>query len=205
MSGRSIRAGRVLCAVLTMTITGSDAFAQGAESLLLRSRHVVRDYADAVDPAFTFNAAPAAGLSVEAAMPCRLLAQIQFRPLLDQLWSSSPTFRQQCRRLAGAKALVLMRSVSAKETPWSAESQIGVQANGRVVARMSVREGRESAEIVAHELEHVIERLDGVHLAHDALRAGSGTTLFGGAYETRRATEAGRQAAKETRPRRDAK
>ena len=202
MSARSIRAASVLCAVLTMTIAGSSAFAQGPDSLLLRGRNIVGGYADAVDPAFTFNAAPGAALSAEAAMPCRLLAQIQFRPLLEELWSRSPTFRKQCRRLASANALVLMQSVSSKETPWNAESRIGLLADGRLVARVRVRHGRESAEILAHELEHVVERLDGVHLALDALRAASGTTLSGGAFETRRATEAGRRAAKEIRPRR---
>jgi hypothetical protein len=117
--------------------------------------------------------------------------------MLDELWSRSPTFRQQCRRLASAKALVLMQSVSAKETPWNAESRIGVLANGHVMARMRVRDGRESLEIIAHELEHVLERIDGINLALDSTRSGSGTTLSGGAYETRRATAAGRRVAKE--------
>ena len=65
--------------------------------------------------------------------------------------------------------------------------------DGRVVARVRVRHGRESVEVIAHELEHVLERIDGVQLALDALRRGSSTTLAGGAYETRRATDAGRR------------
>jgi hypothetical protein len=171
--------------------------AQNATPLLLRGRHIVRGYADAVDPSFTFDASTIAGVSTTAAMPCRLLGHARFQSMLDELWSRSPTFRQQCRRLASAKALVLMQSVSAKETPWNAESRIGVLANGHVMARMRVRDGRESLEIIAHELEHVLERIDGINLALDSTRSGSGTTLSGGAYETRRATAAGRRVAKE--------
>jgi hypothetical protein len=74
-----------------------------------------------------------------------------------------------------------------------------VLEDGRVMARVRVRVGRESVEVIAHELEHVLERIDGVQLALEAMRPGSGTTLAGGAYETRRATEAGRQVAKELR------
>jgi hypothetical protein len=65
------------------------------------------------------------------------------------------------------------------------------------MARVRVRDGRESVAVIAHELEHVLERIDGVSLALEALRPGSGTTLAGGAYETRRATRAGEQVAEE--------
>ena len=132
-------------------------------------------------------------------MPCRLLAHAHLRPLLEQLWAGSVTFRQQCRRLAGAHALVRCKAPSADETVWNAESRIGVLGNGRgrgAGARpLRPRERRGHR----HELEHVLERIDGVQLPLDAFRRGSGTTLYGGAYETRRATDAGRQVAKEVR------
>jgi hypothetical protein len=82
-------------------------------------------------------------------------------------------------------------------TPWDAESRLATLADGRVMARVRVRDGRESVAVIAHELEHVLERIDGVSLALEALRPGSGTTLAGGAYETRRATRAGEQVAEE--------
>jgi hypothetical protein len=197
MSARSNRVACVLGAIIVVSGLGSDVAAQSAIPRLLRGRHLVQGYADAVDPSFTFNASSIAAASASAAMPCHLRAQVRFHALLDDLWSRSPTFRQQCRRLAGANALVVMQSASAKETPWSAESRIGVLANGRVMARMRVRDGRESVEVIAHELEHVLERIDGVNLALDSARGGSGTSLSGGAYETRRATAAGRLVAKE--------
>ena len=205
MPVRSTAAAWMLCAAVSST-TGSTAVAQGVDPLPIAGRRLVQSYTGAVDPSFPRLAAPWSLVDGPPAMPCRLLAHAHLRPLLEQLWSRSVTFRSQCRRLAGADAVVLLQGASAEETVWDAESRIGVLGNGRVLARVRVRTGRESVEVIAHELEHVLERIDGVHLLLDAARRGSGTTIAGGAYETRRATEAGRQVAKEvrrTKPRRE--
>jgi len=197
MPVRSTAAAWMLCAAVSCTL-GVTAFAQSIDPLPITGRPVVQSYTATVDPAYTLAASWSLS-DVPTALPCRVLAQGRLRPLLDELWARSVTFRQQCRRLAGAHALVLLQGASADETVWTAESRIGVQGDGHVVARVRVRFGRESVEVIAHELEHVLERLDGVQLPLDALRPGSGTTLYGGAYETRRATDAGRQVAKEVR------
>ncbi|MEO5818889.1 MAG: hypothetical protein ABIT71_00165 [Vicinamibacteraceae bacterium] len=198
MSVRSTVAAWLLCATVSSTF-GSSALAQGSDPLPIAGRRLVQNYTEAVDPSFTRLGATWPAIGVPPALPCRVLAHAHLRPLLDELWSRSTTFRLQCRRLAGARAVVLLQGASAGETVWDAESRIGLLDDGRVAARVRVRAGRESVEVIAHELEHVLERIDGVHLALDALRRGSGTTLADGAYETRRATEAGRQAAKEVR------
>ena len=198
MPVRSTAAAWMLCAAVSST-TGSAAIAQGIDPLPIAGRRLVPNYTEAVDPSFTRLAAPWSLGDVPPALPCQLLAHAHLRPFLEQLWSRSTTFRQQCRRLAGAHALVVLQGASAEETVWDAESRIGVLGNGRILARVRVRTGRESVEVIAHELEHVLERIDGVQLPLDAMRRGSGTTLAGGAYETRRATDAGRQVAKEVR------
>ena len=174
MSVRSTIAAWMLCAAVS-TITGSTAVAQGIDPLPIAGRRLVPNYTEAVDPAFARLAAPWSLGEVPPVLPCRVLAHAHLRPLLEQLWSRSLTFRLQCRRLAGAQALVLLQGASADETVWDAESRIGVLANGRVMARVRVRVGRESVEVIAHELEHVLERIDGVQLPLDALRRGSGT------------------------------
>jgi len=197
MPVRSTAAAWMLCAAVSCTM-GSPAFAQGPDPLPLSGHRVVASYTSVVDPSLTRLGASWT-VFVPPVLPCHLLAHESLRPLLDELWSRSATFRTQCRRLASAHAVVLLHTATAKETPWNAESRIGVLSNGRVMARVRVRAGRESVEVIAHELEHVLERIDGVQLALDAARPGTGTTLAGGAFETRRATDAGRRAAKEVK------
>jgi len=197
MPARSAATAWMVCAALFIT-TGSPVLAQGTDTRPLAGRHVVPSYSNAVDPSLTSLGASWTMVAPRV-LPCHLVAHAHLRPLLEELWSHSVTFRAQCRRLAGAGAVVVLHGASAKETPWNAESLIGVSSTGRVTARVRVRTGRESVELIAHELEHVLERIDGVQLALDAARPGSGTTLAGGAFETRRATDAGRRAAKEVK------
>ena len=197
MPVRSTAAAWMLCAAVSCSM-GATAAAQGIDPLPITGRRVVQNYTAAVDPSYTLAASWSLS-DLPTAMPCRVVAQGHLRVLLEELWSRSVTFRQQCRRLAGARAMVLLQGASASETVWNAESRIGRLGDGRVMARVRVRTGRESVEVIAHELEHVLERVDGVQFALDALRRGSGTTIAGGAFETRRATEAGRTVAKEVR------
>ena len=198
MPVRSTAVAWLLCAALTAT-QGSTALAQDTDPLPIVGRRLMPSYTEAVDPSFTRVAPPSSTVGVPPALPCRLLAHAHLRPLLDDLWTRSATFRLQCRRLAAARAVVLLQGTQPEHTHWDAESRIGRLASGQVMARVRVRVGRESVEVIGHELEHVLERIDGVHLALDAARRGSGTTVAGGAYETRRATEAGRRVAKEVR------
>ena len=150
-----------------------------------------------LDPGFT-AAAPAV-TGAPAALPCRVLVQKHLLPLVDEGWMRSATFRRQCRRLAEAGATVLLQGAATGQSRWDGESRIGVLADGHVMARVRVRRGRESVEVIAHELEHVLERVDGVHPAFGAASAGSGATVAGGAYETKRAQQAGRKVAAEVR------
>jgi hypothetical protein len=138
------------------------------------------------------------GAVTSPVLPCRVLAQARLQPIVEASWAGSPTFRKQCLALAQAGAVVLLQIDSVEQTRWAAESRIGRLPSGRVMARVRVRDGRESPEVVGHELEHVLERIEGRHPALDP-----GGTSAGGAYETRRAQRAGRQVAEEvakTRP-----
>lgn len=198
MPVRSMAAAWMLCAAVSSTM-GATAVAQGTEPRPLAGRILVQSHTYAVDPTSLRLGATWSAVAVPPLLPCRLLAHAHLQPLVDDLWLRSATFRVQCRRLAGAQAVVLLQGASAEGTSWDAESRIGRLGDGRVLARVRVRAGRESVEVIAHELEHVLERIDGVQLALDAARRGSGTTIAGGAYETRRATDAGRRVAKEVR------
>jgi len=194
-------AGAWLLSVAVLYGPRSPAAAQGADPLPIASRRVVQSYTTVVDASFTRLAAPWSMVGVPA-LPCRVLAQAHLRPLLDELWALSVTFRQQCRRLAGARAVVLLQGASAAETVWNAESRIGLQADGGVMARVRVRLGRESVELIAHELEHVLEQLDDVDLHALAAVPTSGVRRCDcgkETFETIRAARAGLAAAAEVR------
>ena len=65
------------------------------------------------------------------------------------------------------------------------------------LALVRVRRGRHIVEIIAHELEHVLERVDGINYLQES-RVGSAVRLLpGGAFETERAIAAGQRVARE--------
>jgi hypothetical protein len=67
------------------------------------------------------------------------------------------------------------------------------------VARISVRRRANAAELIAHELEHVIEYTQDVKFLLEALSPRSGVKQSAGAFETRRAIDAGDRVAQEVR------
>ncbi len=135
------------------------------------------------------QSAPLAGSA--PAWPCRLVIAPDLRTSVELAWARSPTFRAQCERLAAAGILVVLRRAASVQAPRRAESLIGVAADGVTVARVLVPLNAETVELIAHELEHVLEYLDGVSDRHR-----SGVTL-GDGYETERAIKAGLRVARE--------
>jgi hypothetical protein len=111
-------------------------------------------------------------------------------------WDRSSTFREQCRTLGAAGAFVIVQPMTKHNTA-SAISWIGVAPNGITVARVRLLPGSRAVELLAHEVEHVLERIEGVNYLIDARRSASTTLLAGGAFETRRAIAAGRRVAAE--------
>ena len=131
--------------------------------------------------------------------PCRLIVADDLRESVELAWERSPTFRSQCERLAAAGTLVLLHRASSAQISQQAQSTIGVSGDGVTIARVRVRLTVDTIELIAHELEHVVEYIDDVKLAAKASRHRSGVTLVGGAYETDRAVEAGLRVAREVR------
>src|SRR4051794_13986943 len=94
--------------------------------------------------------------------PCQLVIDQNLRPFVDTAWDSSATFRHQCRTLGAARARVVVTAAS----PWEfdrASAQIAMSAQGTVFARVRVRLDRDTniVELIAHEIEHVLERVEG--------------------------------------------
>lgn len=124
-------------------------------------------------------------------------------PFLDLLaWSV--TFRKQCERIVDAEVRVVVELGA----PWEFDHRVNALSTlvrdeaGRlrfVRVRLS-REGRWS-ELLPHELEHVIEQIEGVNLMVAAAQRNGSAWRVGSAYETRRAHAMGHLVSREYRAR----
>lgn len=118
------------------------------------------------------------------------------QPIAVALLQRSPTFQRQCERIASSPVLrVSIRMVLA--TPSGrAQTTITRYEAGALRAEVLIRFGEDYYELLAHELEHVLEQVDGVVL-RDEMLARRAWLTDSGAYETRRASEAGIRARQE--------
>lgn len=130
--------------------------------------------------------------------PCQLTVVQDLRAVAELAWERSATFREQCRKLAIANAIVFVHRASSRDT-YRAETRIGVTSEGVTLARIRLRRTSGAEEWLGHELEHVLEYVEGVKLLMEFSRGNSRTSLTGGAFETQRAIEAGRRVAAEVR------
>ena len=135
--------------------------------------------------------------------PANLQADPAFRIFLEEMWRSSPTFRRQCARLAAESRLrvtVLAENGPRTRRPTDARTVLSSQDGSFTIARMYLQPSLEAVERIAHEFEHILEWVDGVDFR---AQAGKGAVWEhgNGAFETRRAIEAGRRVASETRHR----
>jgi hypothetical protein len=128
--------------------------------------------------------------------PCRLVVHPPLLGALEAAWQRSATLQRQCRDLADAGAVVILEW-GKPDSQFRAVTRMGVGSGGVVVAYVSVPPVSEAVELVAHELEHVIEKAQGVNLQAESKRRGSGVWRAHGGFESQRAIDAGRQVAKE--------
>jgi Tol biopolymer transport system component len=150
---------------------------------------------------FTGLAAAPAGL------PPNLEADPVFWPFLEKMWESSPTFRRQCSRLAAdsyLRVMVLPEDLPRPTSSFNARTVVQPRNGSLVSAHVYLKPSLDAPELIAHELEHVLEQLDGVDLQ---AQAGNGGVWKSGdgTFETRRAIEAGRRVAREITTASDAK
>ena len=142
------------------------------------------------------------------AIPPNVVTTTLLRPLIETMWHHSPTFRAQCARVSAAPSLVV-------DIRFGNATQLGADRARTYVVRSSPNTGRadiyldlelrsvdEWIELIAHELEHVIEQLDEVQLT-PASRHGVHLTASG-AFETSRAIHIGQKVSSEVNSQRTA-
>jgi hypothetical protein len=138
-----------------------------------------------------------------AALPSNLIVSEIYRPVVEAMLARSPTFRRQCARIARAPqltvAIVSDPPTALQKSP--AMTHIARYEHGRIRATIRVALSTRTVELIAHELEHVLEQLDGVDLEAKARLPASGVHLCDcgdvTAFETTRAVVTGLRVAHE--------
>lgn len=121
----------------------------------------------------------------------KALGEEQFSALLRR----SATLRRQCARIAASHRLhvTLLLGASLQESHIGALTIIDRYEEGGIRASVTLRIAPDYMEMLAHEFEHILEQLEGVVLLDEVAR-GRAWQGWSGAFETRRAVDAGRRA-----------
>ena len=112
------------------------------------------------------------------------------QPVAIALLQRSPTFQKQCERIASAVVLKVTIRVVLSTPSGRAQTTITRHENGALRAEVLIRFGEDYYELLAHEFEHVLEQVEGVVLS-DQISADRAWVTDSGAFETKRALDAG--------------
>lgn len=135
-------------------------------------------------------------------LPPNIAASGPYHDTLEWMLRHSATFRQQCRRIANAPVAILIRPASRSLHGADARGDIVRRPNGALEATIDIARNRDVVQLIAHELEHVIEQLDQIDLPARAAVAESGVRRGAGVepvFETTRAIHIGLKVAQEVR------
>ena len=125
------------------------------------------------------------------------------KPLVREMCRRSLTFRRQLTRLADAPGLVVTVAIRRVRTSTYAEATTRFAREHRRLSRADVEIGPADnaslVELIAHELEHVLEQLDDVNLTQLAQGPGVSSDGYerGQSFETARARQIGLDVAAE--------
>jgi hypothetical protein len=142
-----------------------------------------------------------------APSPPNLQVERRLQPIVHEMWHRSPTFRRQVMRLTREPDLVVTIAVWRQGTSTSPRATTRLTRDRWLLrgAEVQVKLADEISlvELIAHELEHVLEQLDDVNLSVHSAR-GQGVIKETDSrgepwFETARAQQVGRAAAAEFR------
>jgi hypothetical protein len=144
---------------------------------------------------------------IDVELPTNLIVAAPYQEIVEAMRRSSPTFRQQCLRIASASNLTVFIRFEAPPRGTNARAWTDIHRadDGRITATVRIGERENATELIAHELEHIVEQLDGIDLKSKAALASTGVRRCqcgdADAFETLRAVFVGTQVAREVHPR----
>jgi hypothetical protein len=136
------------------------------------------------------------GAGARGAIPSNIQAGLLAEDI-EALIHASPTFRAQCARIAVERSLhVDVELVQTLGGPRGETTFTRYEA-GAIRADVRISFGQDYRELIAHEFEHVIEQVEGVDLRAE-VEHGRAWLVDARAFETRRASDAGRRVRRES-------
>jgi hypothetical protein len=131
-------------------------------------------------------------------LPPNLVTPEVLKPLVMMMWRSSGTFRRQCAQLAEHPEVRIRVGLDPRTTHGRALSRVHRGAGGvSASVQIEMRDPARYVEYLAHELEHVLEQIEGVDLVRLKRQRVDGVEYVGGQHETARARWVGRAVARE--------
>lgn len=122
--------------------------------------------------------------------------------LVEDLRHRSPSFRRQWERLVRfPRLLVRIELVHAHQLlDVHAATAVSTLPDGSRLAVVAIPGGLRLAELIAHEVEHILERLDGARVASQHALGDTSVRRAAGMFETARAVLVGQMVAREYQP-----
>ena len=134
-------------------------------------------------------------------LPPNLRVPRDLKPMLAQALKRSPTFQRQMQTLLHTQRVRMSVAYGGLRgmRMFQAHSTVTHHEFGALIVDTTLFAPADMVELVAHEIEHVCEQIEGVDLKALATRHDSGVYDIGGHYETRRAIVAGHRVGREIR------
>ena len=141
------------------------------------------------------------GLTMPSGLPPNISASPELCDVVAVMLRESATFRTQSRRLGTmphVRVQISLEEPRGRRPAARAQTDLARYDFGGITAFVHLRSRRDAIELIAHELEHVIEFAEGLNYRILAvLQPGSVWEAQGG-FETSRAMDAGRRVQRES-------
>ena len=138
------------------------------------------------------------------ALPSNIILDRDLESIVAMMIDRSPTFRAQLEYLGGIRRLQARIVLRGPRTPIGqtqcrADAVLKRYQYGRIEAVVRVSSAADAPELIAHELEHVREYVEGMNFRYHAARLNDVWEWRTGHYETTRAIQKGRRVAEEVK------